>query len=39
MEEAIAKEFKEVILNIKVLYCVRHLKQRDEMKLDSLIEK
>ena len=39
MEEAIAKEFKEVILNIKVLYCVRHLKQRDAMKLDSLIEK
>ena len=39
MEEAIAKEFREVILNINVLYCVRHLKQRDEMKPDSLIEK
>ena len=28
MEEAIAKEFKRVIPNIKVLYCVRHFKQR-----------
>ena len=26
MEEAIAKGFKRVIPNIKVLYCVRHLK-------------
>ena len=26
MEEAIAKGFKTVIPNIKVLYCVRHLK-------------
>ena len=27
----------EVILNIKLLYFVRHFKQRDEMKLNSLI--
>ena len=39
MEEAIAKGFKRIIPNIKVLYCARHLKQRDEMKLDSLMEK
>ena len=39
MEEAIAKGFKRIIPNIKVLYCVRHLKQNDEMKLDSLMGK
>ena len=39
MVEAIAKGLKRVIPNIKVLYCVKHLKQREEIKLDSLIEK
>ena len=37
MEEVIAKSDKRVILNIKLLYFVRHFKQRDEMKLNSLI--
>ena len=31
--------FQRLILNIKVLFSVRHLKHRDEMKLDSLMEK
>ena len=39
MEETIAKGFKRVIPNIKVLYCARHLKERDEMKLDRLMDK
>ena len=39
MEETIAKGFKRVIPSIKVLYCARHFKQRDEMKLDRLMDK
>ena len=39
MEEAIAKGFKGVIPNIKMLYCARHIKQKHKMKLDSLMEK
>ena len=39
MEEAIAKGFKRVILNIKVLNYARNFKQRDEIKLDSLMKK
>ena len=39
MEAAIAKGFKRVIPNIKMLYCARHIKQRDKMKLDSLMGK
>ena len=31
--------FQRLIPNIKVLFSVRHLKHRDEMKLDSLMEK
>ena len=39
MEKAIANGFERVIPNIKILYCARYLKQRDKMKLDSLLEK
>ena len=37
IEEVIAKSDKRVILNIKLLYFVRHFKHRDEIKLDSLV--
>ena len=37
IEEVIAKNDKRVILNIKLLYFVRHFKHRDEIKLDSLV--
>ena len=39
VDEAIAMGFKRVFPNIKVLCCVRYLRQRDEMKLDSHMEK
>ena len=37
IEEVVAKSDKRVILNIKLLYFVRHFKHRDEIKLDSLV--
>ena len=39
MEEAITKGFKRVIPNIKVSYSAWHLKERDGIKLDRVIEK
>lgn len=38
LEDAIANGFKSIIPNLKILYCIRHLKQRDEAKLDKLLE-
>lgn len=37
MEEAIAKGFRRVISNASILYCVRHLQQRDYEKLEKLL--
>ena len=39
MEEAIFNGINAVIPNSQALYCIRHLKQRDEAKLDKLFAK
>lgn len=36
LEEAISKGFQRIFPDVKTLYCVRHLKQRDEQKLSHL---
>ena len=37
LEEAITEGMKRIIPNVNILYCVRHLKQRDEEKLKNLL--
>ena len=39
MEEAIYNRIKNIFANVDQLYCVRHLSQQDEKKLDSLLSK
>ena len=36
LEEAISKGFKRIVSNADILYCVRHLQQRDHDKLEKL---
>ena len=39
MEDAIFNGIKKVIQNVSQLYCVRHLSQRDEVKINQLLGK
>ena len=39
MEYAIFNGIKKVIQNVSQLYCVRHLSQRDEVKINQLLGK
>ena len=39
MEDAIFNGIKKVIQNVSQLYCVKHLSQRDEVKINQLLGK